>query len=91
MIRKELVLCSKYGLAGRSVELFTGVASRFASRIDIEGQGKDKLINAKSIMGVLSLMLKQGDSFTIVADGDDAPAAVEALTRLLESDFMIID
>lgn len=91
MTRKELVIRAKDGLKGRNVELFTGVAARFGSRIDIEGQGRDKIINAKSIMGVLSLMVKEGESIMVVATGDDAQDAVRALSLLVENDFRITD
>ena len=91
MTRKELVIRAKDGLKGRNVELFTGVATKFKSRINIVGQGKDKIINAKSIMGVMSLMVKEGDRIMVVAKGDDAKDAVRALSVLVENDFLIID
>ncbi len=44
-----------------------------------------KRVNAKSIMGVLSLRLKQGDSFFIVANGDDEHKAIDAIARLINT------
>lgn len=87
LTRKELVIRAKDGLRGRNVELFTGVAARFKSQINVEGKGKDKIINAKSILGVLSLMVKEGESITVVASGDDAHDAIKALSLLVESNF----
>jgi len=87
MTRKVLVIRAKEGLRGKNAEQFTGVAAKYACRIDIVGAGRDKIINAKSIMGVLSLMALEGDSIALVAKGEDAEEAIQALTRLVESDF----
>ena len=89
MTRKVLVIRAKEGLRGRNAELFTGVATKFSCSIDIVGAGRDKIINAKSIMGVLSLMAKEGDSIALAAKGADAPEAIQALTQLVENDFKL--
>lgn len=83
MIRKSLTINSSEGLQSRPAALLVQVAGRFTSTIWIE-QGS-KRVNAKSIMGVLSLRLKQGDVFQIVARGDDEKQAVAMLTRLIET------
>lgn len=83
MIRKSLTIKSSEGLQSRSAALLVQVAGKFASTVWIE-QGS-KRVNAKSIMGVLSLRLKQGDVFQIVARGDDEKQAVAMLTRLVET------
>lgn len=83
MIRKSLTIRSSEGLQSRPAALLVQVAGKFTSTIWIE-QGS-KRVNAKSIMGVLSLRLKQGDVFQIVARGDDEKQAAAMLTRLVET------
>jgi catabolite repression HPr-like protein len=82
MSQKKLTISSDEGLQARSASLLVQVAGRFASSIWIE-QG-NKRVNAKSIMGVLSLRLRKGDAFIIAASGEDEEKAVAALTRLIE-------
>ena len=89
MTSKVLVIRAKEGLRGRNAELFTIVAAKFSCRIDIVGAGRDKIINAKSIMGLLSLTAKEGDSITLAARGPDAKEALLALTELVEKDFRL--
>ncbi|MGI5877499.1 MAG: HPr family phosphocarrier protein [Christensenellales bacterium] len=83
MIRKTMNIENLEGLQSRTAALLVQVAGKFASTIWIE-QGS-KRVNAKSIMGVLSLRLKRGDEFHIVARGDDEKQAIAALTRLVET------
>lgn len=83
MIKKTMTILCSEGLQSRPAALLVQVAGKFTSTIWIE-QGS-KRVNAKSIMGVLSLRLKHGDEFQIVARGDDEKQAVAALTRLVET------
>jgi phosphotransferase system HPr (HPr) family protein len=82
MIHKKLTINSDEGLQSRSAALLVQVAGDFASNIWIEQA--NKRVNAKSIMGVLSLRLRRGDSFVIAASGNDEEGAVAAITRLIE-------
>jgi catabolite repression HPr-like protein len=82
MRQKRLAIRSDNGLQARAMELLVQAAGRFESDIYIEFG--DKRVNAKSIMGVLSLRLRTGDSFTVYADGADEDRAVEAFARLVE-------
>ena len=82
MNHKKLTIRNDEGLQSRPAALLVQVASKFSSNVWIE-QG-DKRINAKSIMGVLSLRLRKGDMFMIVAIGSDEEEAVVAITRLIE-------
>lgn len=56
-------------------------ASSFSSRIHLEKDSKK--INAKSLIGVLSLSLKSGEYLLITADGEDESRALDALSRLI--------
>jgi phosphotransferase system HPr (HPr) family protein len=83
MLSKELTIKNEEGLQSRPAALLVQVAGKYLSNIWIE-QGS-KRVNAKSIMGVLSLRLRKGDSFFIVANGDDEKKAVEAISHLIET------
>ena len=85
MIRKEVVITNPEGLQSRTAVLLVQVACKFNARIRIE-QGT-KIINAKSMMGVLSLGVAQKGGILLCVDGDDEQQAVDALTRLITSDF----
>jgi phosphocarrier protein HPr len=73
------------GLHARPAALFVQVASKFQSRIWVE-KGSKK-VNAKSIMGVMSLSVRKGDEVIITADGKDEKKAMEAIKRMVESNF----
>lgn len=73
------------GLHARPAALFVQVASKFQSRIWVE-KGSKK-VNAKSIMGVMSLSVRKGDEVIITADGKDEKNAMEAIKRMVESNF----
>lgn len=84
MLYKELTITSPDGLKSRPAALFVQVASKFSSQILIESENRK--VNAKSIMGVLSLGLKQGESFYLLVNGKDEQEAVEALEELVSKD-----
>ena len=83
MLYKELTINNPEGLKSRPAALFVQVASRFESQILIE-RGNKK-VNAKSIMGVLSLGIKQGDSIFVLANGRDEKDAVAAIEELVSN------
>lgn len=84
MLYKELTITSPDGLKSRPAALFVQVASKFSSQILIESENSK--VNAKSIMGVLSLGLKQGESFYLLVNGKDEQEAVAALEELVSDD-----
>lgn len=84
MLYKELTITSPDGLKSRPTALFVQVASKFSSQILIESENRK--VNAKSIMGVLSLGLKQGESFYLLVNGKDEQEAVAALEELVSDD-----
>ncbi len=69
------------GLEARPVAMLVQVASKFESRIYLEST--DKKVNAKSIMGMMSLGLDIGDQVTVTAEGADEEAAVDAIENYL--------
>lgn len=85
MIRKELTITNPDGLQSRPAALLVQVACKFNARILIEkGQ---KVINAKSMMGVLSLGIAQQGTIMLVIEGEDEAQAFAALSKLIASDF----
>lgn len=69
------------GLEARPVAMLVQVASKFESRIYLEFTGKK--VNAKSIMGMMSLGLDNGDQVMVTAEGTDEEAAVDAIEKYL--------
>ena len=85
MITKEVTVMNDVGLHARSATYFIQYASEFKSSIWI--QRDEKKVNAKSLLGVLSLGIMPGTTFDIVADGVDEEKAVNALVALVLSNF----
>lgn len=67
----------------RPVAVLVQIASKYESKISIVS--KDKRINAKSIMGMMSLGFVNGDSLTVEAEGKDAENAVKEIAEYIES------
>ena len=68
-------------LDARQAAFFVQTASKFASKIFVTIG--EKRINAKSIMGTISMGISEGQTATITADGEDADVAVEELSKVL--------
>lgn len=83
MAERKVTVQNKTGLHARPAALFVQKANQFKSEIHIIKDSKE--INAKSIMGVMSLGVGQGTEILIRADGEDAQQAVDALVELVES------
>ncbi|HEY9268499.1 MAG TPA: HPr family phosphocarrier protein [Methylotenera sp.] len=85
MISKQLEIINKLGLHARASTKLTQTASKFASEVWIERNGRR--VNAKSIMGVMMLAAAKGAIVTLEANGPDEAAAIDALTALIEGYF----
>ena len=83
MITKEAVINNQVGLHARPATFFIQKANEFKSSIWIEKD--ERRVNAKSLLGVLSLGIVKGT--TVVADGADEQEAIDTLTALINSDF----
>lgn len=77
MIQKSMQIQLSNGLEARPVAVLVQKASMFDSEIYIEAEGKK--VNAKSIMGMMSLGLNMGEEVTVIADGKDEADAVANL------------
>lgn len=85
MIEKEVVIVNELGLHARPAAQFVKMAGRFASSVQVERDGN--AVDGKSIMGVMMLEAECGAQIVIRAEGDDAEAATEALSGLVERGF----
>lgn len=83
MAEKKVIVQNKTGLHARPAALFVQKANQFKSDVSIVKGTKD--VNAKSIIGVMSLGAGQGSEISIKAKGEDARQAVDALAELLDS------
>ena len=77
MIKTPVVVRHSKGLYGRPIALLVQEASQYVSQIHIMVNGKK--INAKSIMGMMSLSLAEGEELTVVTEGDDEKKAAEGI------------
>ncbi len=81
MINKEITIRLENGLEARPVALLVQVASQFDSSVYLETG--DKKVNAKSIMGMMSLGLDIGEKVNVIVDGADEKAALEGIENYL--------
>lgn len=85
MIVKTFTVLNKLGVHARPSALLTKTANLFECSIQLEKAGKKA--DAKSILSVMTLAMKQGDEITLTFDGINEKAAAEAVTSLFESRF----
>ena len=82
---KEVVVQNQVGLHARPATFFIQKANEYKSNIWVEKDERN--VNAKSLLGVLSLGITRGASITIVAEGPDEEEAVAGLVELISSNF----
>jgi phosphocarrier protein len=80
-----VTVVNQLGLHARAAARFVHLATRFDAHIRVGRESK--LMDGKSIMGILLLAAARGTSLTITADGPDEQAAVEALAHLVSTGF----
>ena len=85
MVSKNVVVNNHVGLHARPATFFIQKANEFKSSIWVEKE--ERRVNAKSLLGVLSLGIVKGTEITLIAEGVDEAAAVETLSNLVESNF----
>ena len=85
MISRAVTIRNSVGLHARPATFFVQKANSFKSSIWVEKE--NCRVNAKSLLGVLSLGITKGSVITLIADGADEAAAIEGLTALVESGF----
>ena len=85
MISKEVKVVNNVGLHARPATFFIQKANSYKSSVWVERE--DRRVNAKSLLGVLSLGIVKDMTVTVIADGADEEAAVDGLKALIESSF----
>ena len=85
MFVKEVLVQNQVGLHARPATFFIQKANEYKSSIWVERD--ERRVNAKSLLGVLSLGITKGLTISIIADGPDEEAAVNELISLVSSDF----
>jgi len=85
MIVREVTVTNRAGLHTRPASMIVRTASKFKSDFFIQKDGYE--INGKSIIGVMTLAAEQGATLTLILEGQDEEAAVEAVAELFQSGF----
>ncbi len=85
MCAKEVLVQNQVGLHARPATFFIQKANEFKASIWVEKE--ERRVNAKSLLGVLSLGIVGGVTIRIIADGSDEQQAVDALVDLVNSGF----
>ena len=81
MISKKVVIKIPTGLEARPIALLVQVASQYESNVFVECE--EKKVNAKSIMGMMSLGLPAGEEITVTIDGTDEDVAMQNIEKYL--------
>ena len=85
MISRSVTINNSVGLHARPATFFIQKANSYKCSIWIEKE--DCRVNAKSLLGVLSLGIAQGANVTLIADGSDEAAAIDGLVDLIEKEL----
>lgn len=86
MISRSVTIKNSVGLHARPATFFIQKANSYKSSIWVEKE--DCRVNAKSLLGVLSLGISEGTTITLIADGSDEASAIDGLCALVDSGFV---
>ena len=81
----RLQIVNELGMHARAATKFVQAANKFKSNLTVEKDGQ--AVNGKSIMGVLMLVAAKGTFIQLTCEGPDAPAALAAITKLVQDKF----
>ena len=85
MVKHDVTITNNIGLHARPATFFIQKANSYKASIWIEKD--DRKVNAKSLLGVLSMGIAKGMTVTLVADGADEAVAIEGLVELVQNSF----
>ena len=85
MISRDVTIKNSVGLHARPATFFIQKANSYKSSIWVEKE--DCRVNAKSLLGVLSLGIVKGTTITLIADGSDEASAIDGLVALVDNEF----
>ena len=83
MVKKEVIVTNNIGLHARPATFFIQKANTYKSSVWVEKD--ERKVNAKSLLGVLSLGIAKGMSITLIADGQDEVGAIDGLVELIQT------
>jgi phosphocarrier protein HPr len=86
-VERSIVITHQVGLHARPSVKLTKLAKSFTADIRVRGEGAEDWVDAKSIVRVMGLKLREGTTIVFKAVGPDAEAAIDALVGLVERDF----
>ncbi len=85
MISRDITIQNNVGLHARPATFFIRKANTYQSSIWVEKE--DRRVNAKSLLGVLSLGITKGMTITLIADGSDEQSALDGICELIDTGF----
>ena len=85
MVKHDVTITNNIGLHARPATFFIQKANSYKASIWLEKD--DRKVNAKSLLGVLSMGIAKGMTVTLVAEGTDEVAAIEGLVELVQNSF----
>ena len=85
MLLREIAIVNDVGLHARPATFFIQKANSYKASIWIEKE--DRRVNAKSLLGVLSMGIVQGTVITLIADGEDEAEAIDGLEKLIANEL----
>ena len=85
MVTRNVSIQNSVGLHARPATFFIQKANSYKSSIWVENE--DRRVNAKSLLGILSMGIVKGMTVTLIADGPDEAEAIQGLAELIDSAF----
>ena len=85
MIKKKIEIINKLGLHARAAAKFVNLSGKFSSQIQVKSNSK--IVNGKSIMGVMMLAASKGKIIEVIANGIDEEEAITAIEELITNKF----
>ena len=85
MVKRDVTVTNSIGLHARPATFFIQKANTYHSSIWVEKD--DRRVNAKSLLGILSLGIAKGMTITLIADGQDEVGAIDGLVELIQTGF----
>ena len=86
-VERKVTVSNKYGLHARASTALVKAASQFDSEVLLGRDGSDEFVDAKSILGIMSMGAECGSNLYLKADGDDEAAALDAIISLFDRKF----
>ena len=84
-ITRKFQIKNKYGLHARPAALLVKIACKYNASIELSKDGM--VVNAKSILGVMTLAAERGSEIEVIASGNDAEAAIADIQKIIENNF----